>query len=231
MVDMAMVLDIPSEGIRIEKSWLINPGIEIPLEATAVHGISTETAQEKGISVHQACDELWTELYHGEMGNLASLEDTPVCVYNAAFDIPIIVRESLWNINAGNWLILDPMILDKHYDTYRPGKRTLTATSAAYGLGVRNAHRAIGDVISTISLMRAIGKKYPQLAQKPLLEIQSITRDAYHEQMSQFMSYRKGTDEPDFQCPVEWPYDSAKLNAVIDLRIRELHPNSYNEES
>ena len=33
----------------VDARWLVNPGIDIPAEATAVHGISTETAQAQGL--------------------------------------------------------------------------------------------------------------------------------------------------------------------------------------
>ena len=31
------------------RTWLVDPGIEIPGEATAVHGITTEKAQSEGL--------------------------------------------------------------------------------------------------------------------------------------------------------------------------------------
>lgn len=43
-----MVLDHAHAGNHVIQEWLSNPGIEIELEATAIHGISTEVARDKG---------------------------------------------------------------------------------------------------------------------------------------------------------------------------------------
>lgn len=213
IVDMAVVYDDPSTGAHTEKSWLVNPEMDIPLEATAVHGISTEVANEKGVPASLAISELYRFLVN-QMEEHHLEELPPVCIYNAAFDIPVLMRAGGL---CGDWDVLDPFIIDKYVDAYRPGKRTLTATSAAYGLGVHNAHSAIGDVMSTMKLMRAIARKYPLIQRLSLDTIQQITRVAYREQMTQFMEYRNGTDEPDFVCSVEWPCDDEKLSAVMGV--------------
>lgn len=202
-VDMALVLDDPSEGDYIEWEWLVNPGIEIPLEATAIHGISTDQVIQNGISTADAMIQLNECL---DIVNKAYGEMPPFVIYNAAYDIPILIRESEGKIGL-NWEILDPMVIDRALDTYRAGKRTLTAVSAAYQLAVKNAHRAIGDCKSAIRLMRAIGKHYPRLTEKHPREIHAMEVRAYREQMQQFIDYRRINGELEFTCNTQWPYD------------------------
>ena len=69
----------PSES----RTWLVDPGIEIPDEATAVHGITTEQARTEGQSSASAVAEITSVL--------ASVvaEDIPIVAFNARFDLTI----------------------------------------------------------------------------------------------------------------------------------------------
>lgn len=209
MVDMALVLDKGDDSDPIVWQWLINPECEIPLTATAIHGINTDNARTNGVTANIACEQIRTVL--DEIGSTP-----PVCIYNAAYDTPILLRES--NLAIGhNWLILDAMVLDKMADAYRPGKRTLTAVNAAYGLGVKNAHRAAGDCISAIQVTRAIGRKYPEIGNADLRKLQAIQAEAYREQANQFTEYRQTCGEPEFECSLEWPYNAEMLGQMPNV--------------
>jgi DNA polymerase-3 subunit epsilon len=208
IVDMALVLDDPlgmgTDSAVYEWQWLVNPGVDIPLEATAIHGISTDNVQHNGAPVGSAVEELQSALESltGVYGGIP-----PVCIYNAPFDVPIILRASGGLIGA-DWTILDPLVIDKAVDTYRPGKRTLTAVSAAYGLGVKNAHRAAGDCLSTIRLTREIGRRYPKIGMTHPNVLHKMQVPAYQAQMQQFVEYKRGHGEPEFSCNTNWPYDA-----------------------
>ena len=39
-------------------TWLVNPGIDIPAEASAIHGITTERAQAEGMDPAEAAEEI-----------------------------------------------------------------------------------------------------------------------------------------------------------------------------
>jgi DNA polymerase III subunit epsilon len=212
MVDMAIVLDKNDGNDPITWQWLINPGCEIPLECTAVHGINTEHVIEHGISPVTAIEELNSTISK-IMTDLGDMP--PVCVYNAAYDMPILLRES-WGA-LGYWNILDAMILDKYADKFRPGKRTLTSVNAAYGLGVRNAHRAAGDCISAIRVTRAIGRKYPQIGYAPVGSLQDLQRSAYRDQMGQFREYKRKYDDPYFDLSLQWPYSEERIDECLAI--------------
>jgi DNA polymerase III subunit epsilon len=208
-VDMALILHDPGEGDYIEWEWLINPGVDIPLDATAIHGISTEQVENTGIPTWQAMGEL-SQVINTIQATYDELP--PVVIYNAAFDMPILIRESNGLVGL-SWEILDPMVIDKSLDTYRPGKRTLTAVSAAYGLAVKNAHRAIGDCKSAMRLMREIGKRYPRLAEKHPREIHAMEVRAYREQRLHDIDYRRKTGEKEFIANTAWPYHKNLLSS------------------
>ena len=53
------------DGSEVEsREWLINPGVEIPDEATAVHGVTTLHARACGDDPAVACAQILTELDH-----------------------------------------------------------------------------------------------------------------------------------------------------------------------
>ena len=119
----------------VDARWLVNPGIEIPAEATAVHGISTETAQAQGLDPADALAEIAAHL------EMVIGKGVPLVIYNAPYDLTVMDRETRRNglepfgdvLTRYDGLIVDPFVLDKHLDPYRKGKRTLTAAGALQG--------------------------------------------------------------------------------------------------
>ncbi len=71
----------------VERSWLVDPGVEIPAEATAIHGITTEQARREGLPAMEAVPAI--------AGLAAELWRTgiPVVIYNAAYDLTVLDRE------------------------------------------------------------------------------------------------------------------------------------------
>src|SRR5690606_385575 len=108
-------------------TWLIDPGIEIPAAATAVHGISTEHARMHGRSPVAALEEVATEIAK------AFSTGTPVVAFNACYDLTLLEtelrRHELPTVaeRVGGPLcpVIDPLVLDREHDRYRKGKRTL----------------------------------------------------------------------------------------------------------
>lgn len=145
--------------------FLINPEYPIAEQATAVHKITNERAQAEGLDKKVALVALAT-LFQTHA-------DIPVVIYNATFDTTIlnkelerIGREDLklpWN------LVLDPFVMDKHYDKWRKGKRTLTYTSEYYGVSLGDdAHAADADCRAAGQVAYAIMDKY--LGHEPTVE-------------------------------------------------------------
>lgn len=127
------------------KEFLINPGVPIPETATAVHGITNENAQEKGLEasfgVYKICQavDIWLR------------EGYPLVAYNAAFDLSLLkyeaIRHGLSPLNPKP--VIDPFVLDKALDTYRKGKRTLSAVYEYwFGETFEGAHDAAADAIA-----------------------------------------------------------------------------------
>lgn len=147
-------------------SWLLNPGIDIPAGATSVHGITTERAQAEGRSPVEAIDEI--------TGALADQlqEGVPVIAFNARFDLTILDREArrygllpLLDRVGGpdGMLVIDPYVLDKQFDRFRAGKRTLSAVCQQYRVPFDEAHAANADALAAARLAFRLGATVPEL--------------------------------------------------------------------
>ncbi|MCP6451477.1 hypothetical protein NL490_27705, partial [Klebsiella pneumoniae] len=63
------------------RTWLIDPGVEIPEGASAIHGISTERARADGVPPPQALEEIAALIAEAQRAGV------PVVAFNAAFDL------------------------------------------------------------------------------------------------------------------------------------------------
>jgi DNA polymerase-3 subunit epsilon len=143
--------------IESSRDWLINPGIEIPAQATNVHGITTEYAREHGEDAAGAIYDIVAELQ--------ALFDSsiPVVAYNASYDFTILQREAVRYSHdplSNPSPIIDPLVIDKQVDRYRKGKRTLEAAAAHYGVELTDAHTAAADAQAAGFVAQAIAGKF-----------------------------------------------------------------------
>src|SRR5690606_34522429 len=69
------------------QSWLLDPGVEIPEAAAAIHGISTEHARRHGSDPAEALDQMAATLAS------ALVRGEPVVAYNASFDLSLLDAE------------------------------------------------------------------------------------------------------------------------------------------
>jgi DNA polymerase-3 subunit epsilon len=165
------------ESDRIVSSALITPdcvrewlsdvdGVEIPAGAEAVHHISTGHARAHGRPAKLVVDEIAKSLA-GELHDGAAL-----VVMNAPFDLTILDREcrrhgvpTMTERLDGQPLgpIVDPLVLDRAADKYRPGRRNLESLAAHYKVTLTNAHTAGADARAALDVTLRIAEKYPQL--------------------------------------------------------------------
>jgi DNA polymerase-3 subunit epsilon len=155
-------------------SAVVNPGVPIPPEATAVHGI-TDAQAAGGVPERDAVEFMVEQL------SSAAARHLPVVVVNARFDLTIVDRLSrLYAIDLGDlWerlRVVDPMVLDRWLDRYRrsypyghtaetakaagvPSSRTLEGMAAHYGAELDQAHDAASDAITGARIAYVLGKR------------------------------------------------------------------------
>ncbi|MBF4573542.1 3'-5' exonuclease [Herbiconiux sp. VKM Ac-1786] len=182
--------------------WLADPGVEIPEQATAVHGVTTERARAEGRPAAEVVAEIVAALR-------AAFDDGySLVVYNAPYDLTLLHREALRHGIApleGPLPVVDPLVIDKQIDRYRKGKRTLTASAEHYGVSLTDAHDAGADAIAAGLVARAIAVQYAaELDLSPSeLHEQQI---AWHEaQCDSFEDYMRRVRDPSFTARRGWP--------------------------
>lgn len=153
IVTACVVVDEPGQE-PVVMNWLVDPGVEIPEGAAAVHGVTTEHAREQGQPARAAIGRI-LEVLRAQAG--------PLVAFNAPYDFTVLDREArrygLASLDPSP--VIDPFVLDKRVDPYRRGKRTLTACSAHYGVQLDNAHSADADAFAAVQIARAIGWRLP----------------------------------------------------------------------
>nr|WP_256335871.1 3'-5' exonuclease [Microbacterium sp. cf332] len=150
------VLDADGAPARAE-SWLADPGIAIPEGAAAIHGITTDQARRDGRPAPEVVAEV--------IAALRGLFDAgiPVVAYNAPFDFSMLKYEALRHgiepILAPA-PVIDPLVLDKRYDRYRRGKRTLSVVAQHYEVVLTGAHEASADAVAAGRVAQMLAERF-----------------------------------------------------------------------
>ncbi|WP_424935693.1 MULTISPECIES: 3'-5' exonuclease [Bacteria] len=139
------------------RSWLADPGVPIPDEATAIHGVTTERARRHGASAAHVVGTV--------TASLRSLlaQGVPIVAYNASFDFSLLAHEARRHgieplVRPSP--VIDPLVIDKAYDRYRPGKRTLAVVAAHYDVLLDDAHEASADAIAAGRVAQALARRF-----------------------------------------------------------------------
>lgn len=149
-------------------TWLINPGVDIPTEVSGIHGITTEMAQA-GQDPKVALDDLATKLAAALNWRL------PVVAFNLAFDWTILDRELARHglrsmaerVSGVIDTLVDPSVIDRHFDRYRSGSRKLQDVAAHYGVAPQDWHTAEADAVAAVDVARELFARYPRVAAMP----------------------------------------------------------------
>lgn len=129
---------------------LVNPGIEIPAGATAIHGISTEYARAHGVEPAVAIEEAAGLL------RLAVERGLPIVTMNGRYDLTMLDREcERYGIRPVAERpetlrpVIDILIIDKQADPFRKGKRRLENQCEHWGVRIEGAHNSTVDALAT----------------------------------------------------------------------------------
>ncbi|WP_144877588.1 3'-5' exonuclease [Microbacterium sp. 1.5R] len=150
------VLD--ARGVEIAaRNWMADPGIPIPDGATSVHGITTVHARAHG----RPALEVVTQVSSALASLLA--QGVPVVAYNASYDFSLLAHEARRHgvpaIESPS-PVIDPLVIDKAYDRYRPGKRTLQVVAAHYAVPLEDAHDASADAVAAGRIAQALARQF-----------------------------------------------------------------------
>jgi DNA polymerase-3 subunit epsilon len=184
------------------RTWLINPGVDIPKAASDVHGISNQQAQLDGQDPAEAIAQIAQAI------GQATRENAPVIAFNASFDFSILDRECRRHGSAfAQPFVVDPFVLDKELDKWRKGKRTLTATCEHYRVALNGAHDATEDALAAGRLAWRMAERWPDKLQIPLEDLHTKQAMWRFEWAEQFQEYLRRKD-PTAVVNGEWPCQS-----------------------
>ena len=150
IVEISMVKVMPN-GDEIVKTRRINPGMPIPPESTAIHGITDDDVKDcptfKEIAKSLA----------------AQIEGCDLAGFNSnRFDIPMLAEEFLRagvDVNLGRRKFVDVQTI-----FHKKEQRNLTAAYKFYcQKDLENAHSAEADTMATYEVLKAQLDRYPDL--------------------------------------------------------------------
>jgi DNA polymerase-3 subunit epsilon len=184
------------------RDWILDPIVEIPAEATAVHGITTERARQDGMDAARGIAAI--------VAQLRSLfeRSIPVVAYNAPYDFTLLDREARRHgldplVSPGP--IIDPLVIDRAVDKFRRGKRTLTVTAMHYGVDLLGAHDAGADAIAAGRVAQALARIHAEALAFEASELHRRQVDWCREQAADFQDYMRRERDPEFTTSGAWP--------------------------
>ena len=179
--------------------WLVYPEDDIPAEATAVHGITTEFARTHGTPRAQAIAHM-----HAVIS-----ERTPACIvaHNAPYDLTIFAREcAQQGLRIPDFFVIDTLVIDKQAEPYRKGPRTLDAVCKRWGISLDNAHDATADARASGLVALAIADAFPDIAQLSAEQIHHAQKDWKRDQAARLQEYLRTRRDPNAVVDHEWPF-------------------------
>lgn len=200
------VATLDPEG-RVTASWSsVVYHDDIPEEASAIHGITTERAIAEGVGIDEVLRRVAGDLWAHQ--GIHVPDGAPVVAYKAEFDWPFLSRlaASLGVPFPVGAPILDPYLLDKYADRYRKGSRKLADVAAHYGVTLTGeAHGALVDCIAAGRIMQAIIRQYPKIGEHTLGSLNLLQIRAHETQRASFVDYKRSREDQSFDIPAGWP--------------------------
>ena len=145
------VIKIEPDGQRSSKKRLINPGIPIPSEATAIHGITDDDVKNEP-SFMQVSRSFFNFLEDCDLGGFNLLK----------FDIPMLAEE--FKRSGLTFPVRDRKIIDVQRIFHKQEPRTLAAAVKFYcNREHTDAHGSEADTLATIDVLERQLEKYDDL--------------------------------------------------------------------
>jgi DNA polymerase-3 subunit epsilon len=179
-------------------------GEEIPAEAAAIHGVTTEQARAEGMPLREAVGQIIGALVQ------VALAGIPIVAMNARYDLTVLDREArrygvppLGDL-VPDLRVIDPYVIDKEVDRYRRGSRKLTALCEHYEVPIGAAHQADADAIAACRVAWRQGTRYPQVAELSLDQLHAAQTEWAAEQAASLQEYFRRKD-PTAVVEGTWP--------------------------
>jgi DNA polymerase-3 subunit epsilon len=204
----AACITVGPGGVLNRRTWLADPGVVIPDEAAAIHGVTTERARAEGRPAAEVVEAVATAV------RIAWQHPAiPVVAMNGCYDLSVMQaelnRHGLPLLEIGP--VLDPLVVDRAVDKYRKGSRKLDALAAHYGVRLDKAHASDEDALTAARVVWRQAR-HPQhgkvLRMMTLDEMQDWQAKAHAAWAANYQDYLRTKAEPrqvDAVVDGSWP--------------------------
>jgi DNA polymerase-3 subunit epsilon len=200
------------------QTWLINPGVPIPDEAAAVHGITTEKAQADGQDPASALDEIAVRLADAIGWGM------PLVAFNQSFDWTVLHHDLVRNglptladrLDGDPITLIDPHVIDKQVDRYVKGSgmRKLKPTCERYSIELTDWHTAEADALAALLIAEAQFDIYSSLNNFAPEGLYAAQQQWRAEQQAGLQEHFRKTN-PDVVCEQAWPLIGATPGVTV----------------
>ncbi|NUT90825.1 MAG: 3'-5' exonuclease [Saccharothrix sp.] len=185
------------------RTWVADPGVEIPEGAAKVHGYTTERARAEGRPATEVVAEVVDAL------TTAFAAGGALVIYNAPFDLTMTDRETRRHFGRGLLpegaglpeVVVDPLVVDKRVNERVRGKgqRQLRNTCARWGVTLteQDAHTSEGDVLAATRLAWRQASGTPWLGRLSLAELYAQQKVWSRDQTLSFAAWKRQQGEVD----------------------------------
>lgn len=176
------ILKVSPNGSRESKTWLVNPEMPIPKEASDIHHITDEVVRDAPI-----LKEIASEI-------IAMLDGSDLAGFNSnRFDLPLLADELL---RIGAYFDFRKMkIVDAKNIYHQKEPRDLSAAYQFYcGKTLENAHSAEADTLATFEILDAQIGKYSDIG-NTIDEIQAFSSQQKFADFAGYIGYNENKEE------------------------------------
>lgn len=208
--------------VTSRRTGLVDPGRAIPTAATAVHGITTERARAEGVPLVAAVTLLADTLVE------ASRRGVPLVGMKLDYDLTILDVQCRRVANRGlveqgfEGPVIDTLVLDRHFDRYRKGRRTLADLCAHYEVVLGQAHDAAADAEAAVGVLLAMSRRFPEMYEARIDELHRSQAEWHRQWVDSLSEWRRSKGlTPLDQCDGDWPI------AVVGAAAPEAAPPAH----
>lgn len=188
-------------------NWLVNPGVPIPSDSAAVHGITDEMVRSAGRAPREALAELGTAI------SKVIADGTPLVVFCAHYDVTVLhtelARHGLPAVEWDSAAIIDPSILHAEVEPRWYDGRQLGDLCRYYEVDLTTAHDAESDARAAVDMAVSIAARHERIARMHPDALHQAQVGWYAQQKRALQAFfdRQGRDET---VSLEWPLETKR---------------------
>ncbi|MFI6820842.1 exonuclease domain-containing protein [Micromonospora sp. NPDC050187] len=188
-----------------EDTWLVDPGVPIPPDATDRHGITDEMVRANGRPPAEALAEI------GSAVAKLIADSTPLVAFCASYDVTALhtelARHGLPSIPWERAIVIDPSVLHRQVEPRWYGGRQLGDLCPYYEVEPGTAHEAASDARAAAGLARSIAARHERIARMDPHDLHRAQIDWYAEQGRDLQRYFDGKGLRR-TVSLEWPLET-----------------------